>query len=47
MAAEGSINRRIAVQVGLGKKQDSVLKITKCKKSWWYGSSGRALPYQM
>jgi hypothetical protein len=34
--------RTIVVQVGLGKKQDSISKITRKKKDWRYGSSSRA-----
>jgi hypothetical protein len=37
-----SINRRIKVQVSLGKKWDPILKTTKEEKGWRCGSSGRA-----
>jgi hypothetical protein len=32
-ATVGSINRRIIVQAGLGKKQDSISKITRAKRA--------------
>jgi hypothetical protein len=35
----GSINKRIIVQEGLGKKRDSISKIIRAKKDWGYGSS--------
>jgi hypothetical protein len=39
-----SINRRIAVQTSMSKKQDPFSKITRVKRGWRHGSSSRVPP---
>jgi hypothetical protein len=43
-ARSGSINRRIVVQTGLGKKQECISKITRAKRAGGMAQEGECLP---